>query len=98
MKINNFKQTYKTLKIIFASLKRRGKGYITAKVVQSVVNPLMRLLYILIPGMIINEPTSGKQPAKIAVLVLIIVFVSLLERVFNTKWNQLTLKKNRSCG
>ncbi len=92
---NSFRKTYNTLTTIFATLKIRGRGYITAKVVSAAVNALTRIPFILIPGMIINELTGGKQPAKIAILVLIIVSVSLLERVFSTKWNQFTLKKEQ---
>lgn len=93
--VNSIKHTFKTFQHISICLHKRGRLYITAKAITAVVNVLLGLPFILIPGMIINELTGDKKLADILCLVLVIIVVPLIGRVFNTKWNQFTIKKEQ---
>lgn len=98
MKKQNFLQTYVTVKTLFACIIRNnGIPYITAKIISAVENALVGVIYILLPGILINELTSAdtRDPYKIAVLVAAIILISVLSRVFNIKWSHYTARKEQ---
>lgn len=97
MKKQNFLQTYVTVKTLFACiLRNNGIPYITAKIISAVENALVGVIYILLPGILINELTSAdtRDPYKIAVLVAAIILISV-SRVFNIKWSHYTARKEQ---
>ena len=98
MKKQNFLQTYVTVKTLFSCiLRNNGIPYITAKIISAVVNALVGVIYILLPGILINQLTSSdtRDPYKITVLVAAIILTSVLSGVFNIKWSHHTARKEQ---
>lgn len=99
-KFNNFAKAVKLTKYAFSLVwkEKAGKIYVIIKVIDSVINGVIPLISIVIPGLIINELTGGKNLTYLSFYIGALILVPLIGSIFNLlvnkMMNKLSLKLN----
>lgn len=85
MKLLNkgFADTWKSVRYImkYFRLDKSGKAYIFLQVILTILDTLIPLVYLLIPGMVINELSMGRDIGKIVLYVVILAIAPLLNHL-----------------
>ena len=93
-KFNNFAKAVKLTKYAFSLVwkEKAGKIYVIIKVIDSVINGVIPLISIVIPGLIINELTGGKNLTYLSFYIGALILVPLIGSIFNLLVNKMMNK------
>ena len=84
--INNTKKIFSNIKICMSYIKseKYGKIFLLLKFIQSIFNVLFSLIYITLPGLLINILTNSHfEKSKCIIIVLLIIISPLLSHYLN---------------
>lgn len=97
---NTFGQTFTTTKYMFDMVwrERIGKEYIFLKSVMALVNALFPMVYIIMPGLIINELTDSRQIERIVCYVAVLTLAPVVSQLLGLAASKRTETINLKLG
>ena len=93
-----FADTWKSVRYImkYFRLDKSGKAYIFLQVILTILDTLIPLVYLLIPGMVINELSMGRDIGKIVLYVVILAIAPLLNHLKEITLRRVANKRFRA--